>query len=156
MECDTDMNETIFDFLEKKKEIMVLIDSAENNSIRQKFCIVPNSWDQKQINFYVSNSLNISADFITIVFLEDVMVLSKSIINFKTKNDKIIDYYWYDVKEFVIEIKNKLQELSVVLVAGYDTDEGDVKEIIDNHFSDNYQINVDYYRDSWLSKEVSI
>ncbi|MCH4169074.1 MAG: hypothetical protein LKF42_07460 [Streptococcaceae bacterium] len=150
------MNETIFDFLEKKKEIMVLIDSAENNSIRQKFCIVPNSWDQKQINFYVSNSLNISADFITIVFLEDVMVLSKSIINFKTKNDKIIDYYWYDVKEFVIEIKNKLQELSVVLVAGYDTDEGDVKEIIDNHFSDNYQINVDYYRDSWLSKEVSI
>ena len=145
MECDTDMNETIFDFLEKKKEIMVLIDSAENNSIRQKFCIVPNSWDQKQINFYVSNSLNISADFITIVFLEDVMVLSKSIINFKTKNDKIIDYYWYDVKEFVIEIKNKLQELSVVLVAGYDTDEGDVKEIIDNHFSDNYRMQIFYF-----------
>ncbi|MBS7576790.1 MULTISPECIES: hypothetical protein [unclassified Enterococcus] len=141
--------------LDKQRELFFSINTGINNSSYSRTCIIPDHWDLKKINIYLERSMNISKELISVERIQDVLIFHESIKNFEVNNKRMIDYYWYDVKEFIIEVQNQTQKFSFILVAGFDANEIDIAEVMKQFFPKN-KIKVDYYRDSWLSKNINI
>lgn len=142
-------------FLKWQKELSILISLDKGDSVIRRFCVVPKNWDTETIFCYLEHSLNVSRQLINFEIAQEVVVFDESIKNYNVIDTRMIEYYWHDVKEFIIEITSQVQQFSFVFVTGYGVHEDDVRNIITNIFPNN-QIKIDYYRDCWLPKYASI
>lgn len=149
MECDNNMKKLYFP--EKQKELSILIGSDKDNSIYKRFCIVPCNWNKEVIFSYLIKSLKISEKLLTLAEDQIVFVFQNSIVDFEISSHDLIDYYWHDVKEFIVEVSDDYFLFNLTVITGHVYEEVDIQNFFMNYFP-NKKIIVNYYRDSWLNR----
>lgn len=141
----------ILDLSEKHKELSVLIKSNIDNSIYRRFFIVPSCWSKSAINSYLAASLKVSNGLIVSDENQKVIVFQDSINNYPANKSNSIDYYWHDVKEFIVEIKDDYFVYNLSVITGNTFEEIDIEHFFVNYFP-NQQLIINFYRDLWLNK----
>ncbi|MBS7576982.1 MULTISPECIES: hypothetical protein [unclassified Enterococcus] len=141
----------ILNISEEHKELSVLIKSNIDDSVYKRFFIVPCSWSKATINSYLVKSLKTSSRLIVSDENQKVMVFQNSIRDYPVNNINSIDYYWHDVKEFIVEIRDNYFVYPLSVITGCTFEENDIQHFLMNYFP-NQQIVINYYRDLWLNK----
>lgn len=135
-------------------EISIVITDDRIGKYIRRTCIVPIDWDKEKLVCYLSLSLKISKSLISILEIQEVWVFYESIEKIdsvKLYNNEILDYYWQDVKEFIVEIEKDDKIIDATVISNYDEEEETIKKKILEFFPSSI-VKVDYYRDCWLSR----
>lgn len=142
------------EFFENRKRrnfCSVYFDSKHSFTSVERRCVFPIEWTEEQIKNYFCTNMEVSKVRVKKHSIESVICLEETIQSVidKLEDRMLVEKFWDDAKIYLAELCN---ECSMVIVAGMDTVEEDIKAFIlkDSGQVPNY---VDYYSDCWVKKE---